>query len=236
MTLGKTLLLNISDCAEQHILDLPGHLRDLILKKLELNGGLKAVVKLRLVSKACRDAVAQYAGRASCRPRAHEPFRICQVLPGMRELLAVHKGGRLDARPLSKCSQLTRLVFARVTERQRYPPERYPAWPSFQFYLVNSPCQGEQIMTFDAASGFLRPIYQADLDISHLPSNLMVLELDNIMTYPADYNAIHFTGLTELAYFSDSLEDSLLCNLVDCLPHLQVRHNDTPRHFWILLL
>ena len=197
---------------------------DLILKNLELEGGMKLVAILRLVSKECRDAVAQYAGRASCSPGAYEPFKICQILPGMRGLQVLHKGGRLDARPLSKCSQLTRLVFARQPGKDTSPPIRDPERPSTLIYFERDPPDwGLQNMTFDAASGFLRPIYQADIDISHLPHSLRALELDDVLTYPADHSATHFTGLTELSYYCESFKDSLLWDLLDCLPHLQVR-------------
>ena len=184
---------------------------------------MKLVAILRLVSKACRDAVAQYAGRASCCP-GHELSIVGQILPGMRELKAVHRGGRLDAQALSHCSQLTRLIFARHPDSGRHPRHLEPIYP------LRNQSRALQNMTFDAASGFLRPIYQADLDISHLPCNLRALELDNVLTYPADYSTIQFTGLTELSYFSRVFEDSLLCDLLDCLPHLQVTHFDTPRH------
>ena len=94
--------------------DLPEHLIEVLLGKLQEDGGMKAAAVIRLVCKAWLTAFGYFPKSAHLciKQAADKPLeRLCKIMPCLFELTIQSFTQELDLSPLNTCFQLTKLQY-----------------------------------------------------------------------------------------------------------------------------
>ena len=170
MTLCYILQLHRSEYIITVCLGLPQHLLDLIMQKLEAEGGMRSVALLRQVCKAWHAAFSAYPG--SVRSSSTDMASLFGVAPSMVSLELPSFGfAHTDMQPISSNTYLRSLLLS---------------GPSFmRAYMIGK--FGE--------AGMGQQLY---LDLSLLPPRLRKLAVDTVYVLPSSFARINSPGLESL--------------------------------------
>lgn len=182
---------------------LPQHLLDLIMQKLEAEGGMRSVALLRQVCKAWHAAFSAYPG--SVRSRSTDMASLLRVAPSMVSLELPRFGfAHTDMQPISSNTHLRSLSNTHLRSLLL-------SGPSFtRAYIIGK--FGE--------AGMDQQLY---LDLSLLPPRLRKLAVDTVYVLPSSFARINSPGLESLEFCWAQNSEKEVATLLQCLPQLKVR-------------
>ena len=130
----SSIIVTACRSAVRKIADLPQHLLELIVAKLEEESGWKEVAQLRLVSKAFKLAAEQYAAHVKIRSEEGDRLQsLCQLLPNMQSLQILEADSRVS---LDWAKSLTCLTSIDLLVEMPYCPKEPERQASFNVNLL----------------------------------------------------------------------------------------------------